>query len=842
MRLIYNRDYLFKGVPKNKHEAYFKRLLEFARDVTVEKDILSQYIIKKYNIKKMKGTAGIFKFVLLALDSSRCLIKYEEQDRQIFENEPGIVLLRIASHDEQGEIGRQIDKAFIDFQEFIEFDDAIGDDSTINSTLGREYMRTIYICPEITEEDFLKLLLDEDSKFVYKPSEKQYEALEAQGPILLLGCAGSGKTLVEISKAIKNVHGNINQGYFTFTSQLKDSAEKIYNKYTGSPNIKGKTTFYALRDFALDRLGFGLKNYMGYARYKDWLVESRIKERFSWFKDIGSVNLWIEIRGLIKGYMGNDFFRNLEIVNAPKLFNSRHLKYLSSNGIIEQSKKDSSTYIIMKSDALHKYIHEYPELRNAMFHNDFDSELLDMYTYLNLKDDYSRFNKESRRQIYEFVKNVYQKYLSDNQLYDDNDLSRLNIIRTYSEINKVFDYILVDEVQDLSEMQIYMLMDLARTPQSVFLTGDVSQVINPTFFQKGRSGLMFRNRKSIPWDKSNVLTLNENYRNGKNIVEVAKKIVEIRQDILGKYTEDIIEISKELETTEGLPVFVDVAQENFLEVMRLWLDAARVAIIVSGEDEKTELIKKLNIKRSEALNIFTVQEAKGQEFDKIIIYNVLSDYKEAWEKIMSSSKKNSTVHFQYYFNLLYVAVTRAKRNLFLYEDQKKMEILDRLVPLFEVVNTNLIEIMDPSEYLSEDMILKQAEQYFESEDYERSRLYYLKLHKKKEAAICKGYSFIQRGRFEQAVRSLYRFKEHHNTAFKISDTQETLLFHMLLGYRLKKYSIDQISNMLQRKSFVELLQPYRNDGNYEGLLIDTIQLMTAVNQYRIVSKIGRIES
>lgn len=102
MRLIYNRDYLFKGVSKTKQNAYYKRIFEFAQDIQREKEILSDYFKRKYSIKKMEGTKGIFKFVIDANDHSRCLIKYEDRNQQIFGEDPGIVLLMITSHDHQG--------------------------------------------------------------------------------------------------------------------------------------------------------------------------------------------------------------------------------------------------------------------------------------------------------------------------------------------------------------------------------------------------------------------------------------------------------------------------------------------------------------------------------------------------------------------------------------------------------------------------------------------------------------------------------------------------------------------------------------------------------------------
>ncbi|MFP4178103.1 MAG: UvrD-helicase domain-containing protein [Acholeplasmataceae bacterium] len=586
MRVIYNRDYLFKGIAKNKHELYYKRILAFIKDVQQEEKVLSERMIKKYNIKKMRSTRGIFKFVLDHGDASRCLIEYEPQDDQIFSKEPGIALLRIVSHKEQGELARRIGQAFRNYADFIEHDEAEGDDRDIDRTLGQQYMRTIYVHPETSDADFLTMLMDDDIRYVFKPSEKQLRALKANGPTLLLGCAGSGKTLVEIGLALKKAHAMIDQGYFTFTSQLKDVAESIYNKYQNMPGLKGRTSFHSLRDYALDRLGIGIKDYMGFERFQAWAKTTTLKKEYQWIKKIGIVNLWVEIRGLIKGYMGNDFYRNLEIKNANRIFNDYHLKALASMRAIKKVSETLHDYRITDGHRLKHYVDDHNELIHAMFHHDFDAPLIDRFTYTGLKDAYSRFTSEERKTIYDFAQNVYQPYLEKNNLYDDNDLARQVILALNRTLDERLDYVLIDEIQDLTEMQVYMLLRLARNPKDVILTGDVSQVINPTFFRKGRIGVIFKNRFAVDWDRNKVLTLDENYRNSRNIVEVAKKIVEIRQETLGKYTEDIVEESKELETTEGLPILVDIPENEALEAIRLWLEVPKVAIITASEDAK----------------------------------------------------------------------------------------------------------------------------------------------------------------------------------------------------------------------------------------------------------------
>ena len=115
-------------------------------------------------------------------------------------------------------------------------------------------MRTLHIPQNISNQELIKKMSEIDGRVIYKLSSKQQETLDTNGPICLLGCAGSGKTLVEVSKALKNSHANINQAYFTFTPMLKDVAKEIYEKYSSMNGINGHTEFHCIKDHMLSVL------------------------------------------------------------------------------------------------------------------------------------------------------------------------------------------------------------------------------------------------------------------------------------------------------------------------------------------------------------------------------------------------------------------------------------------------------------------------------------------------------------------------------------------------------------------------------------------------------------
>ena len=68
-------------------------------------------------------------------------------------------------------------------------------------------------------------------------------------------------------------------------------------------------------------------------------------------------------------------------------------------------------------------------------------------------------------------------------------------------------------------------------------------------------------------------------------------------------------------------------------------------------------------------NIYTVPEIKGLEKRYIFCCNIVSRYHNAWRDIFSNVDIRKNIKYRYYFNTLYVAVTRAQTYLCFYEDQ-----------------------------------------------------------------------------------------------------------------------------------------------------------------------------
>ena len=95
------------------------------------------------------------------------------------------------------------------------------------------------------------------------------------------------------------------------------------------------------------------------------------------------------------------------------------------------------------------------------YYDSFDTSVVDLLEeeYINLSDELTMAEKEKRKDVYSIYLK-YKKWLQDYKYYDDNDLARETIeIFQKTEFEK-FDFIIIDEIQDYTEIQIYLISKL----------------------------------------------------------------------------------------------------------------------------------------------------------------------------------------------------------------------------------------------------------------------------------------------------------------------------------------------------------------------------------------------
>ena len=319
-------------------------------------------------------------------------------------------------------------------------------------------------------------------------------------------------------------------------------------------------------------------------------------------------------------------------------------------------------------------------IKGAKLNNSNNTGLMTQSEYEDLGRNRSEvIEATDRPEIYQLAK-WYQKHLNRNseKIADEMDLAQKTLQLINCKEHNIFTLIICDEAQDLVEVQLEILIKLLAKNGKILFAGDINQMISPSGFRwadlKTRLHL---NKLTRPIE----VELPFNFRSTANLVSLSISILRLKSQILYG-TRSKIELP--VKTSGKIARLVQASSEDIKQIN---LGAAD-AIIVRTEERKEKLTKILGIQL-----IFTIEESKGLEFDTVYLVDFFENSSELWTKFLSNSsyisdtdKKRSTPELRLEFNLLYVAITRARRIINICEPQisylwSRPEISESLVKM-----------------------------------------------------------------------------------------------------------------------------------------------------------------
>lgn len=313
----------------------------------------------------------------------------------------------------------------------------------------------------------------------------------------------------------------------------------------------------------------------------------------------------------------------------------------------------------------------YEEFRGTITGTNVDKAFLTKEDYLALGIKQSLFLEGDREKVY----NLFQKYLDfikAKNFYDPNIIAHEYI----KLVKHKYDYIIIDEVQDLTNIQIKLLLGSLRNSGDFILCGDSNQIVHPNFFSwaKIKTLLYKEPRDNI------MFLLTANYRNSKNVVDIANNVLKIKQKQFGSIDKESNYLIESLADNAG-----QIVAFNRNEIERLNQISKRstkYAIIVLTEEQKLEAKKYF----ANPL-IFSIHDTKGLEYDNIILFNIVSSASKEFAEIAygitaedlkkdlsysrSKDKTDKSIEaYKFYINAFYVAITRAIDNVYIVEDNR----------------------------------------------------------------------------------------------------------------------------------------------------------------------------
>ncbi|PKY42184.1 tetratricopeptide repeat and ankyrin repeat containing 1, partial [Rhizophagus irregularis] len=242
----------------------------------------------------------------------------------------------------------------------------------------------------------------------------------------------------------------------------------------------------------------------------------------------------------------------------------------------------------------------------------------------------------NREQIYDLFEH-YEKMKARNNEYDSMDRT-LAILR-YAEkkalgslhIHEVY----IDECQDNHIVDLALILKVFDRASSIFLAGDIAQCIakGSSFRFQDLKDLMYKwEHTRVPTKNHNVIKpkqfhLDINYRSHDGILQLAASVVDLIHHF---FPNSIDKLPRERAEIGGpLPIIFDGFQKEYFKIFSTtdkdqnsFIEFGAYQVIIVRDDDAKSRLKKLI---GRGAMVMTVYDAKGMEFNDVLLYNFFTD-------------------------------------------------------------------------------------------------------------------------------------------------------------------------------------------------------------------------
>lgn len=452
-------------------------------------------------------------------------------------------------------------------------------------------------------------------------------------PTFIYGQAGSGKSTI-LYYLFANFLWKYKLGY------PKNNSETHQPLFlTENENLLKKSK-QLIKGILENREGFKKEDFPDYEKY------------FYTFKDFLQKELaeFVDEKQLSGKYIDYDEFKNLyrNFKLRPKKHNAELLWYVISN-LIKGYRLDIFT----------------PEDYKKLDEKDIQE--------LKLKVSYDTFKDIYENEYKRWYKHITNPDDNRHEGWDKYDLVR-EVLSQYKTLPKQFSFIFCDEAQDFTNIEIELIASLSELTSfdiadnidqlPIVLAGDPLQTVNPSGgFRLEKINEIVKQgiKKRIEftkWQKNIVRELEVNHRSKERIVNLANIVQFYRANELKSISLEKSQKSKYKPDKLFTPIYFERDEPNLKQKIK------HSAIIVPERGYDTDRLTEIE-------NIQTSSEAKGLEYPKVILYG----FGEYFLQQINDLKNSEEISFKqaYFFNKLYVGITRAQKHLIIIDTQRAIE-------------------------------------------------------------------------------------------------------------------------------------------------------------------------
>ncbi|CAB4488006.1 unnamed protein product [Rhizophagus irregularis] len=578
-------------------------------------------------------------------------------------------------------------------------------------------------------------------RFTFQVSKREYEIINCPTSAIVVGRSGTGKTTCIVFRQIASylnsqiyenpsLCGNNRNFYkrqifITVSYNLRHHVKKYFDRLLESAELAGKQITKAeFRKYREKKERGECVSTLTMREERD--EEKELKEIPNTFNYLQLTDdkfpLFITFDKFFEMLQGTYGIKNQDFIIQKKLNADNIDLYDKDKERFNRITKDTEEIFVSYDRFRKKY---WPSL-NDYSKKKFDCELV--YSEFSIikgtnpevdflsREDYIDVSIKkypafcyNRDEIYDLFQH-YEKMKAQRHEYDSMDRT-LAIFRRAKKkalgslhIHEVY----IDECQDNHIMDLALILKVFDRTSSIFFAGDIAQCIakGSSFRFQDLQALMYQwelTRKNDNILKPKLFDLNINYRSHNGILKLAASVVKLIQHL---FPNSIDQLSSERSEVDGpLPIIVNEFKEEYFNILnnrpnelKFTYDICREmkfkkrssliefgadqVIIVRNEEVKSRVMKLVD----KGAMVLTVLDAKGMEFNDVLLYNFFTDSPACrkWRVILSAVKKKSErvpvfSHEKHYIlsselKHLYVAVTRARRNIWICDENTEYSL------------------------------------------------------------------------------------------------------------------------------------------------------------------------
>ena len=298
----------------------------------------------------------------------------------------------------------------------------------------------------------------------------------------------------------------------------------------------------------------------------------------------------------------------------------------------------------------------------------------------------SIFPAEQRDPLYDLFEK-YRAWLAEAKLYD------LNLVAQEWQALAAprYDFVVIDEVQDITTVQLALVLKTLKKPGHFLLCGDSNQIVHPNFFSWSRVKTLFWRDPELA-ERQELRVLAANFRNGLEATRVANQLLKIKHRRFGSIDRESNFLVQAVGGEAGQVALLPDKDAVKRELDQKIRQSTQFAVLVMRDEDKAEARRHFATPL-----LFSIHEAKGLEYENIVLYRFVSDHRGEFAEIVDGVAKGdlaaetldyrrakdktdkSLEVYKFFVNALYVALTRAIRNIYLIES-------DTAHPLFGLLD------------------------------------------------------------------------------------------------------------------------------------------------------------